>query len=67
MLLRQYLTDHSIPVPDFAASIDVTVQAVHRYIAGNRVPRREVMDRITQATQGNVTPNDFYAAGERAA
>lgn len=63
MRLRQYLVDHDITIPAFAASIEVSVQAVHRYVNGERLPRPDVMERIKAATGGVVEPNDFYPAG----
>jgi hypothetical protein len=33
-----------------------------RYASGERVPRRDVMQRIVVATGGAVQPNDFFPA-----
>jgi hypothetical protein len=60
MQLRQYLYDREIPAASFAERIGVSVQAVHRYINGDRMPRRDVMERIKVATRGAVQPNDFF-------
>ena len=60
MQLRRWLDNRDITVADFAARIGVTAQAVHRYVAGERVPRRDVMERIKRATRGAVQPNDFF-------
>jgi len=60
MRLRQYLSDKDITIPAFAAQIEVSVQSVHRYVNGERLPRPEVMERIKSATGGLVEPNDFY-------
>jgi transcriptional regulator with XRE-family HTH domain len=60
MDLRRYLDDRAIPVTVFADSIGVSVQAVHRYLNGERMPRREVMERIASVTCGKVQPNDFF-------
>jgi len=67
MQLRQYLATRNIPIPAFAASIGVSVQAVHRYLSGERTPRRAVMERIQAATDGEVQPNDFYTEPAQAA
>jgi Helix-turn-helix len=67
MQLRAYLDDRKITIPAFAAAIGVSVQAVHRYVAGDRVPRKEVMARIKAATDGKVQPNDFHTCAEQAA
>lgn len=66
MELRQYLDDREMPVAAFAERIGVTVQALYRYINGERIPKREIMDRIVRATCGRVTPSDFYAPAEAA-
>jgi transcriptional regulator with XRE-family HTH domain len=66
MELRQYLDAQDIPVSAFAEDIGVSVQAIHRYLNGERIPKREVMDRITRATAGKVQPNDFFASVEAA-
>jgi len=67
MHLRAYLAAHEIPIPAFAGLIGVSVQAVHRYVAGDRVPRPKVMERIKAATKGDVQPNDFYCRAKEAA
>jgi transcriptional regulator with XRE-family HTH domain len=66
MELRQYLCLRDITVTDFAGAIGVSVQSVHRYLNGERIPKREVMARIAAATGGKVTPNDFFASAEAA-
>jgi transcriptional regulator with XRE-family HTH domain len=67
MRLRQYLDDRKMPIPAFAERIGVSTQAVHRYVAGDRVPRREVMERIKAETGGEVQPNDFFCNHESVA
>lgn len=62
MQLREYLSDQKISIPAFAEAIGVTVQAVHRYVSGERAPRHEVMERIAAETGGKVQPNDMHAA-----
>ena len=66
MELRRYLDNQDLPVAEFAETIGVTVQALYRYINGERIPKREIMDRIVRATCGRVTPSDFYAPAEAA-
>jgi transcriptional regulator with XRE-family HTH domain len=67
MQLRQYLTKRNIPIPAFAERIGVSTQAVHRYLTGERMPRRDVMERIKVETGGAVQPNDFFCPAEAAA
>jgi transcriptional regulator with XRE-family HTH domain len=62
MRLRQYLSDGDITFAAFAALIGVSTQAVHRYAMGERMPRREIMERIRLASRGKVQPNDFFEA-----
>lgn len=66
MNLRTYLSGQKIPATQFAATIGVSVAALHRYIAGDRVPRTDVLERISCVTDGAVQPNDFFdfASGE---
>jgi transcriptional regulator with XRE-family HTH domain len=62
MRLSQYLEDHDLTYGAFAARIGVSQQAVARYATGERIPRREVMQRIACVTKGAVRPNDFFDA-----
>ena len=66
MELRQYLGLRAITITAFAGSIGVSVQSVHRYLNGERIPKREVMARIAAVTGGKVTPNDFFEPAEAA-
>ena len=58
MKLRTYLDQHRISASEFARLINVRRMTVHRYL-GDRVPRPEILKRITEATNGAVTANDF--------
>ncbi len=67
MKLQAWLTENQTSVNDFAESIGVSRQALHRYLTGARIPKQDVLARISKATAGKVTANDFYAeAGEGA-
>jgi transcriptional regulator with XRE-family HTH domain len=66
MQLGTYLEGHQISKPDFAETIKVTVQAVHRYVSGERTPNLVVMQRIINATNGSVGPSDFFEAATAA-
>jgi transcriptional regulator with XRE-family HTH domain len=61
MNLRTYLDQKKISPARFAGSIKVSVAALHRYLGGERIPRPEVLERIVEATDGTVQPNDFFA------
>ena len=62
MKLGTYLNTKGIPVARFAALIPVSFQAVHRYMDGTRIPRRSVMEKIVELTDGEVQPGDFFAS-----
>ncbi len=62
MTLEEYLEANSISVEKFARKIRAGSRAVvYRYIGKNRrIPREDMMEKIVRATNGAVTPNDFY-------
>ena len=61
MKLRPYLQEKKITISAFAALIDVSVPAVHRYVAGERFPHERVLKRIVEVTDGAVQPADFFS------
>ncbi|MEM7625873.1 MAG: helix-turn-helix transcriptional regulator [Planctomycetota bacterium] len=61
MKLSDYLISQQLGPAEFARRIGVGRMSIHRYIRGERFPRPEVLQRIYQATAGQVTPNDFLA------
>jgi DNA-binding transcriptional regulator YdaS (Cro superfamily) len=61
MKLSDYLELGNIDAAAFAARINVTPKAVSYWISGDRTPRPEQMQKIIDATNGAVTPNDFLA------
>ena len=65
MDLRSYLDVHDISIAVFADLLGVSVQAVHRYVNNERLPRPDVMVRIAEVTGGAVKPNDFYPVCSR--
>ena len=60
MDLRSYLDVRDMSIAAFADLLGVSVQTVHRYVNGERLPRPDVMVRIAEVTHGAVKPNDFY-------
>jgi transcriptional regulator with XRE-family HTH domain len=58
--LRDYLTHASISRHQFAANIGVSAETVRRYLKGERIPTKELMQEIALATDGQVTANDFF-------
>lgn len=59
MQLASYLTLRGISDSDFAERIGVKRQSLHRYKTGERFPERSVLQKIAEATNGEVTANDF--------
>jgi transcriptional regulator with XRE-family HTH domain len=64
--LRQYIEAERISARAFARIIKATQPTVHRYLHG-RVPSVEIMARITKATEGAVTPNDWLTPSRASA
>ena len=60
MDLRQYLSERDLTLATFGDAIGVSRVAVSRYVRGLRMPSPAVMRAIMDATEGEVTPNDFY-------
>jgi transcriptional regulator with XRE-family HTH domain len=60
MKLSEYLSRTSTSRRDFAETIGVSPETVRRYVAGKRIPEKEVMERIAGATSMQVTANDFF-------
>ena len=60
MKLPDYLAQHGLSEGAFAEAIGCSREAVRRYCKGERIPDRETMPKIADATQGSVTANDFF-------
>lgn len=60
MDLEKYLSDNKIEIPEFATKIGTTNEAVYQYLKRVRRPRADIMSRIMEATNQQVTANDFY-------
>lgn len=60
MKLSDYLTANSLTAAAFASKIGRHRSTVIRLIGGNVRPDRETVERILAATDGQVTPNDFF-------
>ena len=61
------MDEHKVSDAEFAERIGITRQAVHRYRANKRRPTNsELLAKITAATDGAVTANDFYGSEEAA-
>lgn len=60
MKLDRYLFETKTKPAEFARTLGVSREAVRLYIKGDRLPRRDIMERIVRETDGEVTANDFY-------
>lgn len=60
MRLGDYLERHRLTQTEFAKVIGADQGQIARYVSGERLPRRDVMQRIIDATHGEVTANDFF-------
>ena len=67
MKLKEYLREKDITAREFAELIGVDYSSVTRYCAGERRPQWPILERITVATGGAVTPTDFLSRPRRPA
>ena len=61
MKLETYLQNRNESPADFARRTGIDPATLSRYVSGVRIPRRATMEAILVATEGEVTPNDFYS------
>ena len=61
MKLETYLKREKLSIGAFARALNVSHEAVRRYLRVGRVPEPGVMRAIVEATGGKVRPNDFYS------
>jgi transcriptional regulator with XRE-family HTH domain len=60
MKLSDYLERTSTSRHEFAKTIGVSSETVRRYVAGTRIPEKEIMEKIAEVTALQVTANDFF-------
>lgn len=60
MKLATYLSTTKTTHEAFAEKLGVSSFAVGKWAREQRVPRRGLMSRISEATNGAVTANDFF-------
>ena len=65
MTLRSWLSKTNTSDAEFAERIGVTRQALWRYKFAGRVPKPEIIARISKETNGKVTANDFVFVENR--
>lgn len=66
MTLHDYIRQHGLTPLDFAERVGASEHGVAKWVRGERIPGRAMMQRIIKATGGEVTPNDFYSSTEAA-
>ena len=59
MTLDQFLRINKVSERAFSEAIGVSQPHVHRFRTGESWPNRDVMIRIREATQGQVSSEDF--------
>lgn len=61
MKLSAFKTEQKLTDDALAALIgDCSVSALRKWFSGERIPRKDQMERIAEVTGGKVLPNDFY-------
>lgn len=66
MKLAEYLAANKLSQAEFARIIEASQVAVSRYASGRRMPRKDRLLKIREATGGLVTGNDFLELSEAA-
>jgi transcriptional regulator with XRE-family HTH domain len=61
MNIRAYLKKSGKTHAEFAKSLGVTRDAVSRWLAKDRYPRRTMVKKIERITNGDVTLQDIYS------
>jgi len=64
MKLEAFLYKSGMSRADFAQLVGVSEVSICRYILNSRMPKREVLFKIAEVTNGAVTPNDFVPSPE---
>lgn len=60
MQLAEYLDVHRIRIVDFAAKVGISAPSVSKIANGINKPSFETMQKIYDATNGEVTVHDFW-------
>lgn len=62
MKLRDYLRKEEITPTEFATMVGASKDGVTKWIYGQRMPRKDMLEKIAQKTNGAVLANDFMSA-----
>ena len=60
MTLSDYLKETGKTASELAVELDTAVSTITRAAKGELIPSRPLMEAIHHATNGKVSPNDFY-------
>jgi DNA-binding transcriptional regulator YdaS (Cro superfamily) len=60
MRLADFLSQERMTATEFAAKVGVSQPCMSRYLAGQRRPAPEIINRIFRLTRGKVSANDFF-------
>ncbi len=61
MTLAEYIDQTGETHEQLATKIgECSVSGLRKWLRGERIPQKEVMERIFVATDGKVRPDDFY-------
>lgn len=60
MTLNDWLKKKDLSKAQFALQMGLTERAIRMWIDGDRIPAKNQMLEIFEATGGKVKPNDFY-------
>ena len=66
MTLNEYLKAKNLSPEQFARENNLPARSVRNWFYGIRIPRRDQMAQIYEATGGMVSPNDFFGVGQTA-
>jgi hypothetical protein len=62
MKLADYMRAQNLTPDDVASKMgDVSASGVRKWANGDRVPRKDQIERIAVLTNGEVLPNDFFS------
>ena len=64
MRLEQYLSAHKLTQQEFASRVGITQSRVSRILSGSRGMPHRLLQRIYEATEGAVTPNDWLPSAK---
>ncbi|QRY69200.1 helix-turn-helix transcriptional regulator [Ensifer sp. PDNC004] len=60
MKLETYISDNDLTHEAFGKLVGATQVTINRYVNGKRFPSRDMMRRIHEATEGQVTVSDWF-------